>query len=299
MRESKPVVAALSVLAAMAIIGLIDNFVVFIAETHSLWQFQVSRTVMAMPIIAVIAGLGFGTMRPNSWWALGIRSAFVASAMVVYFGCLAFLPISEVAAGLFTSPIWVLLLSVAFLGQTVGPVRIAAVLVGFVGVIFVLKPDAGALSPVAILPVMAGFLYAIGSLLTREWCADEDGLAVLGFNFASLGLVGLLGATVLAAYPQAVPAGAEGFLLRGWEPLDEPFLRWTAIQAVGSIVAVWALIRGYQLADTSFVSLFEFSFLIFASVWAFVLRGELPDAWAAAGIVLIIGSGIVIALRGR
>ena len=59
------------------------------------------------------------------------------------------------------------------------------------------------------------------------------------------------------------------------------------------------LVRGYQLAEASFVSVFEYSLLIFASLWAFVLRGDLLDGWAMAGIGLIILSGIAIALRGR
>ncbi len=299
MRETRATAAAASVLAAMAIIGLIDNFVVTIAETHGLWQFHVIRMVLALPIIAVVASLGFGTVRPRSWAALSARSAFVSGAMVVYFGSLAFRPIAEVAAGLFTSPIWVLLLSVAFLGQRVGLVRILAVAVGFLGVLLVLKPGVGGMSAAALLPVFAGFLYAIGSMLTREWCAEESGLAVLSFNFLFLGLVGVLGVGVLAMFPQVAPPGGEGFLLRGWEPLDAHFLGWTAFQAVGAIVGVWLLIRGYQMADTSFVAVFEFSFLIFASVWAYMLRSELPDAWSVAGIALIIGSGVVIVLRGR
>lgn len=299
MRETRPAAAAASVLMAMAIIGLIDNFVVIVAERHGLWQFHAVRMVIALPIIMAVAALGFGTMRPRSWVALGTRSAFVCSSMVVYFGCLAFMPIAEVAAGLFTSPIWVLLLSIVFLGQRVGLVRVAAVAVGFLGVVLVLKPDTGEVSALALLPAAAGLLYAVGSLLTREWCAEESGLALLTFNFVALGLVGLLAMGLLALVPQPVPAGPEGFLLRGWEPLDATFLGWTGFQAVGAIVGVWLLIRGYQMADTSFVAVFEFSFLIFASIWAYVLRTELPDGWTVAGIFLIVSSGIVIVLRGR
>lgn len=299
MEETRPVLAAASVLAAMAAIGLIDNFVVVIAERHGLWQFHAVRTAMALPVIWLIARAGFGSLRPVSWRALAARSFFISAAMVLYFGALAFMPIAEVAAGLFTAPIWVLVISVAFLGRRVGPVRSLAALAGFAGVVMVLKPDAGGLSPVAVVPLLAGMLYAVGGILTREWCARESSLALLAGNFLALGLWGCLAIAVLGAFPQPVPEGPDGFVLRAWAAPDAGFLGWVAVQAVGSLAGVWLLIRGYQLADTSFVSVFEFSFLIFASAWAWVLRGELPDAWAAAGIALIIASGATIALRGR
>ena len=299
MDTNRPVLAAASVLAAMAVIGFIDNFIVVIADTHGLWQFHAVRTAMAMPLIWLIGCAGLGTLRPVSWRALGLRSFFVSAAMVIYFGALAFLPIAEVAAGLFTAPIWVLLISVAFLGRRVGAIRIAAVIVGFAGVIMVLKPDAGGLTALAVVPVAAGLLYAISSILTRELCAGESSLSLLAGNFGALGLWGLAAIAVLTVFPQAVPEGPDGFILRAWAPFDVGFLFWVVVQALGSLLGVWLLIRGYQLAETSFVSVFEFAFLIFASVWAWVLRGEVLDPWAAAGIALIIASGVTIALRGR
>lgn len=299
MEESRPIAAAAAVLAAMAIIGLIDNFVVLVAETHGLWQFHITRTALALPVIWAISLAGFGALRPRSGAALALRSLFISSAMVLYFGSLAFLPIAEVAAGLFTSPIWVLLISAIGLGRRVGPVRIGAALVGFAGVVMVLKPDAGALSPFAAVPVLAGLLYAVSSLLTRERCSAESTLALLAGNFIALALWSAFALAVLAVFPQPVPDGPDGFILRAWAAPDAAFLGWIAIQAVGSLAGVWLLIRGYQLADTSFVSVFEFSFLLFATAWAFFLRGEIIDPWAAAGIVLIVGAGITIALRGR
>jgi drug/metabolite transporter (DMT)-like permease len=296
---TRPVAAAASVLGAMAIIGLIDNFIVIIAETHGLWQFHLFRTAMVLPMIWLIARFGRRRIRVVSWPALFLRSFFVSAAMVLYFGALAFMPIAEVAAGLFTSPIWVLLISVVFFRRSVGAIRTCAALAGFAGVVLVLRPDTGALSPWAVVPVLAGLLYAIGSILTRERCAGESSLALLAGNFIALALWSLLAIACLSVFPQAVPEGADGFILRFWAAADSAFLLWVLVQAVGSLAGVWLLIRGYQLADTSFVSVFEFSFLIFASVWAYLLRGAVPDPWTAAGIVLIIASGVTIAIRGR
>ena len=297
MSETKPMAAAGAMLLAMAIIGLIDNFVVIIAETHGLWQFQIARMVMAVPVIFVVGALGFGALNAKSWPAVVTRSAFVAMGLLIYFGGLAFMPIEQVAAGIFTSPIWVLLISVVVFRRKIGLVRASAILTGFLGVVIVLSPDAGEVTALSFVPITAGIFYAIGSILTREWCSDENSLPLLAMNFVAFAAFSAVALVFLAFLNPEVQAGAEGFLVRGWAPMDANFLKWVALQAVGSLVGVWFLIRSYQMAETSFISMFEFSFLMFASFWAWVLFGSVPEPWTLLGIALIIAAGIVIALR--
>lgn len=301
MSETRPLAAAGAILVAMLVIGFIDNFVVVIAEGAGLWQFHATRTVIALPMIAGVAalGLGMGALKVQRLWAVAARSFFLSTAMMLYFGSLAFLPVAEVAAGLFTSPLFVLAISALFLGHHVGPVRIIAGIAGFAGVLMVLRPDAGAFSPVAVVPVLAGLFYAVSALATRTWCAGETGSALLAGSFVGMGLWGVAGVIFLTVFPQSPADGADGFILRGWVTPGPEFWLWTFVQAIGSVIAVAFLVRGYQLAEASFVSVFEYSLLIFASLWAFVLRGDLLDGWAMAGIGLIILSGIAIALRGR
>jgi drug/metabolite transporter (DMT)-like permease len=72
------------------------------------------------------------------------RSALHGAAMLIYFGCLAFLPVAQVAAGLFTAPIFVLVIARLVYGHALGPARIAAAAVGFLGVILALTPGTDA-----------------------------------------------------------------------------------------------------------------------------------------------------------
>ncbi|MBT8474590.1 MAG: DMT family transporter [Rhodobacteraceae bacterium] len=295
MTETRPLIAAGAILLAMLIIGFIDNFVVLIAEDAGLWQFHLTRSAMALPMIAGLSLLGLGMLRPVRLGAVAARSFLVSIAMVFYFGSLAFLPIAEVAAGLFTAPIFVLLITALIQRQTVGPMRALAVVLGFAGVLMVLRPDAGAFSPWAVVPVLAGLFYAMGAVATRAWCAGESALSLLAGFFLVMAIWGVAGTGLIAMSGHE----AEGFILRGWAPASTSFLWWTFVQAVGSIVAVGLIIKGYQLGETSFVSAFEYSLLISVSVWAFVLRGESVDAWAFAGIATIIASGILIAADAR
>ena len=261
----KPGLAAVSILGGMAALGLTDNLVPFISERGSLWQFHFVRSIMVLALLGVVVALGFGRLRPKRPWGVFGRSVFQAGAMLIYFGCLSVLPIGVVVAGLFTSPLFVVLISIAFQGKRVGPFRWAAVLIGFVGALMVIRPDPNALDWVAFLPIFAGLLYAVGAVATRAWCEGETTLTLTAGFFAILGVMGLIGVVLIEA---EAPAGHAGFVLRSWGPLDAPMLFWFAAQAVGSLIGIGLIFRGYLLGEASHVAVFEYSLLVFASFWA-------------------------------
>jgi len=280
----------------MFVLGITDNFVPYISETGSLWQFHMLRGFMAVGLLVLLAMVGLGVIRPVSWRAVLGRSVFPATAMLIYFGCLSVLPIGVVVAGLFTAPLFVLLISVVFQGARVGPLRIVAVLAGFVGALLVIQPDPRALDPVAFLPVVAGLLYAVGAVVTRLWCVAESTIALSAGFFGMLTLFGAVGLLIL---PAGGPAGFEGFVLRGWVPLTPQMWFWIAVQAVGSIIGIGLIFRGYLLGEAGYVAVFEYSLLVFASFWAWVLWGQAVGLLALAGMVLITCAGAVIALRSE
>ena len=292
--------AAALVLGYAVIIGFTDNYVRVIAEEGGLWQFHATRSVMAwMILLALLVPMGL-RLRPRNLRAVVARSAIHGSGMLIYFGALAFLPVALVAAGLFTAPIFVLLISGIAFGHHIGPVRIAAVAVGFVGVVMVLGPQAlGGASLAAILPVAAGALYALGNVATREWCAEETAETLLGGFFLALGVLGAIGMAVLSVWPLDVPEGSAGFVMRGSVSPSGTFLFWTFVQAAGSLLGVGMMIRAYQLADAGRVSVFEYVILPASAAWSWLIWGETLTPLAIAGMVLIAVAGMMIALRAR
>ena len=152
---------------AMVIIGFIDNYIVVIAGHIGLWQFQIVRAAMAVALIAALSRAGLGTLRPHRLWAVAVRSALITVGMLFYFGALAFMPFAQALAGLFTSPIFILLITVFLLRQPIGPWRILAVAIGFAGILLVLNPQTGHLSLLMVMPVAGGCSTPWG-LLQRE-----------------------------------------------------------------------------------------------------------------------------------
>ncbi len=289
-----------AVLVYASLIAFTDNYVRVIAKDGGLWQFHATRTAMAFALLALLAvplGLKLWPRRPKAVLA---RSAVHGTAMLIYFGALAFLPVAQVAAGLFTAPIFVLLFQRFLFGQGIGGLQILAVAIGFAGVVLVLGPEAltGA-TLAALLPVISGALYALGNIATQRWCADETAETVVAGFFAMLGVYGLVGMAVLWAFPLPVPEGTDGFIQRGpvW-PTGE-FLWWTFVQAAGSLLGVGMFVKAYQMAEVSRVSVFEYVILPASAAWGFLLWGETLSWIAWAGMALIALAGIIISRPQR
>ena len=292
----RTIFAAGLILCYAVIIGFTDNYVRVIAAEAGLWQFHLTRTLMAMVLLALaVVPLGL-RLRPVDLGAVVARSLIHGASMVIYFGALAFLPVALVAAGLFTAPIFVLLISRAVYGDRIGAVQALAVVIGFGGAICVLGPQAvqGASLP-ALLPVLAGALYAMGNIATRKWCPNESAETLLAGFFLALGLIGLLGMIALALFPIAVPDGAAGFVQRGPVWPGGAFLFWTMVQAAGSLVGVGMMVRAYQLADATRVSVFEYAILPASAIWAWLIWGEVLTPLAIGGMGLIVVAGVMIA----
>jgi len=299
-KPDRTLAAAGLILVYAMVIGFTDNFVAVIAGEAGLWQFHFSRTVMAMVLLLALVPVMGLRLRPRSWRAVAARSAIHGVAILIYFGALAFLPVAIVAAGLFTAPIFVLLISGLVYGQHIGPFRIAAVALGFLGVILVLGPSAlSGASLAAILPVAAGLMYAMGNIATRRWCAGESAETLLAGFFVALGVLGAIGMAVLWLLPLPVPEGADGFLLRGAVWPSGSFLWWTFVQAAGSLLGVGLMIRAYQIADAGRVSVLEYVILPASAFWTWAIWGDTLSGMAWAGMALIVAAGVLIALRAR
>jgi len=298
--RDRPLLAVLLVTLAMADLGLVDNFMRAVAQEAGLWQFHLMRAILVCSVLALLARFRGWRIKPRNWRAVALRSFFFSSSMILYLGAAGFLPIAQVGAGLFTAPIFVLVISALFFGTRIGLWRVLAVGIGFVGVVLILGPEAGGISAVSTIPVMAGLLYALNNIATRRWCAGETTLTLLFGVFAALGLWGALGLGVLALWQVPPDIAAQiPFFARGWVAPSQTFITLLLVHGTGALVAVALLTRGYQLGEVSFISVVEYVYLGFAAFWSWALYGALPDRLGVVGIVAIVISGTIIALRSR
>lgn len=292
MQNSSNIAAAGLAMAASAILSLIDNFVFAVSQEAGLWQFHLFRTLFAVPMLLLGAHLLRQPLRAANLPRLCLRSAAVSIGLLIYFAALGTLPVAQAGAGLFSAPIWVLLLSALLFGTRLSGLQLLAILTGFGGALMVLQLDLAALKPAALMPLAAGVFYGLGMLLTRHICASESALALAMGIFLFIGTASIFLLTIVSLMPGADTAGP--FLTRAWVTPSPRFLGFTLFQAAGAVVAVSLIAQAYRIGTPAFVSVFEYSFLIFACLWSFLLWGLAASSLVWAGIVVIIASGLAM-----
>ncbi len=294
-QNSNTAMSIIFMITGMAIVGIIDNFMKFIAIEISLWQFHFLRSLIAVPVIVIFALLVGWDLKPKRLWPVLGRNIFLSGAMFIYFGCLGFFPIAAVAAGLFTAPVLVLAIDAIWSRRRIGPVRIITALLGFIGTILVLKPDVGGFSWVNLIPVLAGLMYAFGNVATRKWCEGESAVALLwSYKFLML-IFGGLG----VIYLYFDPGNPTNYLSRGWVWPSLQVWFWLWVQAVFSLIGIGFIMKAYLIGEVTYVSIFEYSMLIFATLTAWLLFGDKVGPLGILGIGLIIVTGAVVSIRSK
>ena len=288
---------AILLVSGISIFGFSDNLTLLVSDQVSVGQFHFSRSLIAM---FMVFGLGrvFGlSVIPKYWKPILIRTFFMVTSMLLFFGVMPMMPIAEAGAGLFTSPIFVLIFSTIFFKERIGWRRIAAVIIGSCGVLLVLQPGADGFTFYQIMPMMAGACYALGSIITYRYLRDESPLAILMSFIVSIGLCGFLITTLLTLFPVAINLVEQApFLFMGWQSVDGMFWLWMLIIAALSSCALSLMTRAYQLTLTSYAAVFEYAYLISVGLFSWLFWGIVPNGMSSIGILLIIFAGVIIVL---
>ena len=208
------------------------------------------------------------------------------------------MPVAEAVAMFFVAPLFITMLSATLLGETVGPRRLFAVLLGFAGVIVIMRPGIGSFSYIGLFPVGAAAMYAVFQILTRR-LGTTDSAATMAFYVQAMFIVG--GIAMGLAVGDGRFAGGDdpsvNFLLRAWRlpDLEGALL----LGLVGLLIcgASVLLSQAYRITEAATIAPFEYIALPFAGLWSYMIWGDVPDAIALVGMALIVGSGVFVILR--
>lgn len=229
--------------------------------------------------IAMIAKGGFTKDRfqTDHLWQVISRALLLVSATLSNFYVLKFLPLTVVSAVMFSSPVIVCFLSISVLKEQVGPWRWGAILLGFLGVLIVVRPFGTAFHPAMLLILYNATALAFYSIMTRKL----SGIVAVDTMQFYMGLVGTFALLPFAAWTWVQPDGV-----------------WAMTVLIGLGVMGWA---GHQLLTTAHrfgtanqLMPFTYSFLIFVAIWGYFLFGTVPDGMTILGAVVIMGAGLII-----
>jgi len=203
----------------------------------------------------------------------------VLLAIYTFFWGLRFLPLAEAVALAFLAPLFVASLSVPLLGETVGPRRWAAVGVGFLGMLVMLRPGAEVFRWEALLPAAAAFGYALAMILTRRLSRQDSNAAIVFWGT----LLGCLVSSLFLPFAWRTPPLADLGLL--------------AMMGVVGSLSMYVLTVAYRAAPAAVVAPFEYSALLWGVLLGWLIWRELPDAWVWAGTAVIVAAGLYILHR--
>jgi drug/metabolite transporter (DMT)-like permease len=297
-----PVFAALSLCGGVMIFSGQDWIIKLLSGDYPVHQAIAIRGVVAVVILlAFIAYTGrLRSLRSERMSLLVVRGLVLMVAYTTYYLAFPAMPLANIVALWFTVPLFVTALAGPFLGEKVGARRWAAAIVGFVGVLIIVRPLATTFNLASLLPLASALSYSISALMARRMGTTESA-PVMSFYQNS---VYLLVALVMAAF---FGSGAyEGnsnpsveFLMRGWvDPSLRDLLLLAACGVIASIATV-LLTQAYRMAEANFVASFEYSAIIWATLGGYVFWNEIPDAWSFVGAALIVVAGLYVLFRAQ
>ena len=272
---------ALIALLAFAIFATHDVIVKVLGADYSPIQIIFFSVLFGFPwaTLMLIRDPSSGNLRPrHPWWTTFRTIATTATGVSAYYAFSA-LPLAQVYAILFATPLLITILSIPILGETVKLRRWVAVLVGLCGVLVVLKPGAEPLSLGHVAALVAAMGSAFASIIVRKIGKDERSVVLLLFPMMANFVV--MGALL-------------GFV---YKPMPAEHMAGIAVMSIMALLASALVIAAYKAGEAVVVAPMQYSQIIWASLFGVLMFNESMDAATVLGAAIIIASGLYIVLR--
>ena len=268
-------------LGGFTIFSVNDVAIKFLGGQYSPFQIIFYSTLLGFPLISILLmrDRTEGNLIPNHPFWTTLRAVLTMLNVVTGFYAFAVLPLSECYPIFFATPLLITVLAIPMLGERVGLHRGAAVLLGLVGVLVVLRPGSGNLGLGHVAAISAAVLGALNAIIMRKTGGSERFVVMMLYPMVANLLVGTL---VLPFIYIPMPIAHLGML--------------AYIAAMGMIASL-LLISAYRVAPAVIVAPMQYSQIIWATIFGSMVFNETHDLWTAVGTAIIIASGIYIVLR--
>lgn len=270
--------AAMLMCSSMALFTTNDTVMKFVAQSLPLYQ---SITLRGLVIIVVLViytarrgGVSLRVPRGDIW-PLALRTVGEVGSTLLYLNALHHMPIGDLSAIMQSLPLMVMLAAAVFFGERLGPRRLAAVFVGLIGVMLILRPGREAFDIWALLGLGAVAMVVLRDMATRMFSVR-------------------VASTTIALYA-ALSVTVAAFILslgQGWQMPDT---RQAGLLVLAGVLLCGGYVTGVatmRIGEISFVAPFRYVSLVVAVLMGLIVFGEWPDAWTWAGSALVVGAGI-------
>ena len=292
----------LFILTGMALFSVQDSLIKYIFEDTALYELYFGRTLTALILLALYLKITSQKLVMKTYYPLltTVRVICFFFGFSFFYISLTYMSLAMANALFFSSPFFISILAILFLGEKVGIRRWLAIIVGFLGVYIVLNPNFENFDYTKLAPVACALFYAISMTITKI-TSDKDsvysqmfhlyigaiGISIIFFIFTGKGQFNTFSDPTLQ------------FILREW--FTNPSYAYPYIVVMGIVAAVsfYCVFSAYSVASPSVVSLFEYSLILWSMIAGYLLFQNIPTIRTFFGVALIIGAGIYIYIREK
>ena len=273
--------AIVLMLSAVALFSVMDVLVKWEGALYPVVMVMFFRSIFAfVPLSFFVFKNGIrGALAVQSPMSHVLRSALGLGAMAAIFVAYTKMSLADVIAITFSAPLFVTALSVPMLGEKVGPRRWSAILVGFAGVLIMVQPGPGMVESAAMIALVGTLCYAMASIYVRKLSKVDPSSAIVFYN--------TLTATIVTG----------AILPFVWVTPD--FVDLLLMMAIGMVGGTAQLLKtqAFRYADVAVIMPFDYSALIWATLYSYLIWDEFPDQWVLIGASVVIASGLYILFR--
>lgn len=274
-------------IAAFDVMGVLVRM---LGGSYSILQISVLRNIFGIlpALLLLILGPGLKTIlqlnQIDQWRIMIIRSAAILMAQICFYTALTKIEFATATALGFTSPFFISLLSIPILAHRVGLLRITAIVIGFIGVLTILKPFNTSFSWWMILPMIAAFGYGLSSVLVRLFSDDIPSATIqISQQFVTF----IMGLILLLTYGEIIPIVS----------MDDAGL--FVLLGISGGIGVLGLVIAYRLIEPSKLAPFEYFGIPISFVLGWLFFNEAPFDALFPGVLFIVGAGLLIILHER
>lgn len=277
---SAPVQGALLMVGAAFCFAVMTGLIRYGSASLEPIQIAFFRNLFALLFMMPwLLSVGPGALRTERIGLHGVRAIVGILAMVCWFYAVALLPLAQAVSLNFTVPLFATAGAAIILGEVVRARRWSATVVGFLGVLVIVRPGFESLPPAVILPILAAVFMASAALLIKSLSRSENPNAMVFYMNLFLTPLSLIPALFFWRWPS-------------WEILGIMILI-----GLFAVVGHSLMTRAYARADASAVVPFHYVKLPFIALIGYLAFAEVPDVWTLLGAAIIAGAAIYIARR--
>ena len=294
-------IGVILIILGMFFFSIQDAIIKNIVSNTSLVQIMVCRSIVGCLILIVFLFLSKRSINFSSSYPLVAitRGTLFFFGFTLFYISISQIPLAEATSLFFVSPLFMTILSKFILKSSIGLHRTFAMLLGFCGTLFIIKPGYDTFNFFMVLPIITALTYSFSMVLAKR-TSDKDSHFQQTFHIYLAGII--IGVPLSLSYSWFFPSIDNSFLnsfLKPWEVSDiNILLLISLISLVGSLGIIF-LISAYNIGSPIANAPAEYVILIFSFLIGYIIYREMPDIYSIIGMILIVFSGIYIFLREK